>query len=110
MLAIGAAGAIATFWRMRWLGVVRPLALLPLLVLMLYPWPAPLATNVQIGEHRAAESVGLALREAELGYWDFGGPGYYPDSRLIIDAPRQAVGAALRGEETAGRLRPETQV
>jgi hypothetical protein len=110
MLAIGAAGAMATFWRMRWLGVVRPLALLPLLVLMLYPWPAPLATNVQIGEHRAAESVGLALREAELGYWDFGGPSYYPDSRLIIDAPRQAVVDALRAEEAAGRLGPTTKV
>ena len=110
MLAIGAAGAMAAFWRLRWLGVVRPLALLPLLVLILYPWPAPLATNIQIGEHRAAESVGLALREAELGYWDFGGPGYYPDSRLIIDAPRQAIVDALRAEEAAGRLGPRTKV
>ena len=110
MLAIGAAGAMAAFWRLRWLGVVRPLALLPLLVLILYPWPSTLATNVQIGEHRAAESVGLALREAEHGYWDFGGPGYYPDSRLIIDAPRQAVVDALRAEEAAGRLGPKTQV
>ena len=110
MLAIGAAGTTAAIWRMRWLGVARPLALLPLLVLILYPWPAPLATNVQIGEHRAAESVGLALREAERGYWDFDGPGYYPDSRLIIDAPRQAVVDALRAEEAAGRLGPGTRV
>ena len=110
MLAIGAAGAMAAFWRLRWLGVVRPLALLPLLVLILYPWPSPLATNVQIGEHRAAESVGLAFREAQRGYWDFGSPGVYPDSRLIIDAPRQAVVDALRAEEAAGRLGPKTQV
>jgi hypothetical protein len=110
MLAIGAAGAMAAFWRLRWLGLVRPLALLPLLVLILYPWPAPLATDVQIGEHRGAESVGLALREAERGYWDIGFPVDYPDSRLIIDAPRQAVVDALRAEEAAGRLGPKTQV
>jgi hypothetical protein len=110
MLAIGAAGTMAMIWRMRWLGIVRPLALLPLLVVILYPWPAPFATNVQIGEHRAAESVGLALREAERGYWDFDSPGYYPDSRLIIDAPRQAVVDAIRAEEAAGRLGPGTRV
>jgi hypothetical protein len=77
---------------------------------ILYPWTTPLATNIQIGEHRAAESLGLALREAELGYWDFGAPGYYPDSRLIIDAPRQEVVDAIRAEEAAGRLGPKTKV
>jgi hypothetical protein len=110
MLAIGAAGALATVWRLRWLGFARQLAMVPILVLLLYPWPEPLATNVQIGEHRGAESVGLALREAERGYWNFGLPGYYPDSRLIIDAPRQEVVDAIRAEESAGRLGPKTGV
>ena len=110
MLAIGAAGAIAAFWRMRWLDFARPLALMPIVALMIYPWPEPFATNVQIGEHRGAESVGLALREAERGYWNFGQPGYYPDPRLIIDAPRQAVVDAIRAEESSGRLGPQTRV
>ena len=105
MLAIGASGAVAAFWRLRWLGIVRPLALLPLLVVIIYPWSEPLATNIQIGEHRGAESVGLALREAEQGYWVG-----YPDSRLIIDAPRQEVVDAIRTEEAAGRLGPGTRV
>ena len=105
MLAIGAAGAMATLWRLRMLGIFRPLALLPLLVLILYPWSEPLATNIQIGEHRGAESVGLALREAEQGYWVG-----YPDSRLIIDTPRQEVVDAIRAEEAAGRLGPATKV
>jgi hypothetical protein len=45
------------------------------------------------------------LREAENGYWVG-----YPDSRLIIDAPRQQVVDELRAEEQAGRLGPSTRV
>lgn len=107
MLAIGAAGAIAAVWRMRRLGLMRPAAIAVFLVVSVYPTTQPLVTNVDIGEHRAAESVGLALREAELGYWTLNG---YPDTRLIIDAPRREVVDKLRSEETAGRLGPSTRV
>jgi hypothetical protein len=125
MLAIGAAGGITAVLRQRRLGILRPIALGFFLVVSVYPITdalalgpltisgapvvAPLVTDVRIGEHRGAESVGLALREAERGYWSFGG-GAYPDSRLIIDAPRQAVVDALRAEERAGRLGPSTGV
>ncbi len=72
---------------------------------------APLTSNVQIGEHRGAESVGLALHEAEYGYWvPSTSAQLYPDARRIIDAPRQAVVDALRAEERAGRLGPSTTV
>jgi hypothetical protein len=107
MLAIGAAGALAAVYRLRRLGLIRPVAIAAVLVVAVYPTTMPLATNVQIGEHRAAESVGLALREAQFGYWTFNG---YPDSRLIIDAPRQQVVDKLRAEEQAGRLGPSTRV
>jgi hypothetical protein len=107
MLAIGAAGALAAVTRLRALGALRSLAIAAVLLITVYPTTLPLATNVQIGEHRAAESVGLALREAELGYWTFNG---YPDSRHIIDAPRQQVVDELRSEEQAGRLGPSTRV
>jgi hypothetical protein len=105
MLAIGAAGAMAAFWRLRWLGIARPLALLGLLIIIIYPWPSPLISNIQIGEHRGSESVGLALREAELGYWNG-----YPDARLIIDGSAQEVVDFLRAEQAAGRLRSTTRV
>jgi hypothetical protein len=65
----------------------------------------PLVQDVRIGEHRGAESLGLALREAQDGYW-----ASYPDPRRIIDAPRQEVVDMLRGEEAAGRLGSQTRV
>ena len=107
MLAIGAAGALAAVYRLRRLGLLRPVAIAAVIVIAVYPTTMPLATNVQIGEHRASESVGLALREAQLGYWTFNG---YPDARLIIDAPRQQVVDELRAEEQAGRIGPSTRV
>ena len=107
MLAVGAAGALAAVIRERRLGLARPVAIGLFLVVAMYPTTQPLATNVQIGEHRGSESVGLALREAELGYWSFNG---YPDARLIIDQPRQQVVDELRSEEEAGRLGPNTRV
>jgi hypothetical protein len=107
MLAIGGAAALAALCRQRRLGMLRSLVIVGFLFLATYPIESPLATNVQIGEHREAESLGLALREAQLGYWNILG---YKDSRHIIDAPTQAVVDELRAEEEAGRLGPETRV
>jgi hypothetical protein len=106
LLAIGAAGGIAAVCRQRSIGFARPVLIAGVLVVAIYPTTMPLTSNVQIGEHRAAESVGLAFREAELGYWIDG----YPDPRLIIDRPRREVVDTLRAEETAGRLGPNTRV
>lgn len=127
MLAIGAAGALAAVVRKRRLGLLRPLAIGAYLIVSVFPITdpiaigplvisdrrvvAPLVSNFQIGEHRSAESLGLALLEAELGYWDPRSSSKpYPDSRLIIDAPRREVVDELRAEETAGRLGPSTKV
>jgi hypothetical protein len=101
MLAIGSSAALAAVSRQRRLGLLGPVVIGVFLLVAVYPTTLPLATNVQIGEHRASESVGLALREAERGYWDLGYPGVYPDARLIIDAPRQEVVDELRSEEAA---------
>ena len=105
MLALGAAGTLAAIYRERRLGLLRPVAIGAFLLVAIYPITMPLVQDVRIGEHRAAESVGLALREAEDGYW-----ASYPDPRRIVDAPRQEVVDMLRGEETAGRLGPQTRV
>ena len=105
MLAIGAAGALAAVCRQRWLRMGRAVAIGAFLVAAIYPITMPLTTDVQIAEHRGAESVGLALREAQDGYWQA-----YPDSRHIIDAATQEVVDRLRAEEEAGRLGPQTRV
>ena len=105
MLALGAAGGIAAVMRMRSLGVLSSLALAAFLVDAIYPYPGPFISNIQIGEHRGSESLGLAVREAELGYWTG-----YPDSRLIVDSSEQEVIDQLRGEADAGRLGPSTRV
>jgi len=109
MLAIGASAALAAVSRQRRLGLLGPVVIGVFLLVAVYPTTLPLATNVQIGEHRASESVGLALREAERGYWTWLSR-RLSDARLIIDAPRQEVVDELRSEEAAGRLGPSTRV
>ena len=116
MLALGAAGGIAAVWRLRRFGsnrlvslVTLPLAVVSLMAFVfvtISPNPGPLISDVQIGEHRGSESLGLALREAELGYW----VGDFPDPRQIVDPSEQEVVEALRGEINAGRLGPSTRV
>ncbi len=105
MLALGGAGGIAAVLRLRSLGPLPAIALAALLFDTMYTYPGPLITNVQIGEHRGAESLGLALREAQYGYWDG-----YPDPRLIVDHAEQEVIDELRAEISAGRLGPSTRV
>jgi len=123
MFAVGAAGALAAVCRQRRLGVARPLIVGAFIVITVYPLPAridlgplnidagrlvgaPLISNVQIGEHRGSESLGLALREAQFGYWTDG----YMDPRNVVDADQQKVIDAIRSEITAGRLGPDTRV
>jgi hypothetical protein len=123
MLALGGAAAISAIWRLRRIGPVKHLAVLGFLVVSLYPLTvpvavgpvtldtsvveAPLADGTLIGEHRGAESLGISLREAETGYWDFFG---YPDPRNIIDEPRQQVVDEIRTLESQGRIGPSTQI
>jgi hypothetical protein len=123
MLALGAAAAVSAIWRMRHIGPIKHLTLLGFLVVSLYPLTvpvsigpvtlntsvveAPLADSTLIGQHRGAESLGLALREAQTGYWDFFG---YPDSRNIIDEQRQQVVDEIRSLESQGRIGPSTQI
>jgi hypothetical protein len=105
MLALGAADGISAVMRIRSLGVLTSLALAAFLFVAIYPYPGPFISNIQIGEHRGSESLGLAVREAELGYWSG-----YPDSRFIVDSSEQEVIDQLRGEANAGRLGPSTRV
>lgn len=56
-----------------------------------------------IDEHRVTESLSIALRHAERGYW-----AGYPDPRRVIDEPRRELVEAVGREIRAGRLRAHT--
>jgi hypothetical protein len=58
-----------------------------------------------LGEHRFSEALAIDLREAGTGFWVG-----YPDSRLIVDAPRQQILDAVSAEIAAGRIGPDTPI
>jgi hypothetical protein len=58
-----------------------------------------------LGEHRLSETISIALRWVGTGFWTG-----FPDSRYVVDAPRQAILDAVRAEIDAGRLGPDTPV
>ena len=58
-----------------------------------------------LGEHRWSETFAIDLRFAGSGFWVG-----FPDSRTVVDEPRQAILDALRAEIEAGRLRHDTEV
>ena len=58
-----------------------------------------------LGEHRFSETFAIDLRFAGSGFW-IG----FPDSRTVVDAPRQAILDAVRAEIEAGLLRHDTPV
>jgi hypothetical protein len=66
--------------------------------------PAPIDAY-HLGEHRWSETFAIDLRFAGSGFWV-----NFPDSRTVVDAPRQELLDALRAEIDAGRLRHDTEV
>ena len=58
-----------------------------------------------LGEHRWSETFAIDLHFAAIGPWQG-----FPDSRLVVDAPRRQMLDALRAEIDAGRLVHDTPV
>jgi hypothetical protein len=58
-----------------------------------------------LGEHRYAETFAIDLKYAGSGFWVG-----YPDSRTVVDRPRQELLDALRKEIEAGGLQHDTPV
>ncbi len=58
-----------------------------------------------LGEHRLSETLSIAVRWIQDGFWSG-----YPDSRYVVDAPRQELLDAVRREIAAGRLGPDSQI
>jgi hypothetical protein len=114
--AAGAASALAFVWgspdarTMPWLGrVAAPAAFVIVAALPLRfatPTLEPGAIDAyHLGEHRWSETFAIDLHFAEVGFWQG-----FPDSRTVVDEPRQAILDAVRAEIEAGRLRHDTPV
>ena len=58
-----------------------------------------------LGEHRWSETFAIDLHYAAIGFWQG-----FPDSRNVVDAPRQEILDAVRAEITEGRLAHDTPV
>jgi hypothetical protein len=113
--AAGAAAALASLWsspgaRVPWPGRVASaaafvvVAALPLRV-SLIPLEPGAIDAYHLGEHRWAETFAIDLHFADSGFWVG-----FPDSRTVVDEPRQEILDAVRAEIVAGRLRHDTPV
>ena len=102
--AIAAALGLAAIWDRRgWPQRLR-VGLIVAFVLIATVDPRPdQIEEVGIEQHRFADSLAIALHHAETGYWVG-----YPDSRTILDQPRQELLAAVQAEQAAGRMGPST--
>jgi hypothetical protein len=58
-----------------------------------------------LGEHRWSETFAIDLHYAAIGFWQG-----FPDSRTVVDAPRQQLLDAVRREIDAGRLSHDTPI
>lgn len=58
-----------------------------------------------LGEHRLSETLSIAMRWVQTGFWKG-----FPDSRYVVDGPRQEILDAVRAEIEAGRIGPDTPI
>lgn len=117
--AVGAAAALAHVWstgRLPWLAKV--VAIGAFVAVAAYPLrfgasgdDSGCRTNCEainayhLGEHRFSETFAIDLHYAASGFW-IG----FPDSRTVVNAPRQQILDAVRAEIDAGRLKHDTPV
>ena len=112
--AAGAASALAFMWSpggpLPWARRVAAatafviVAALPLRISLIPPEPGEIDA-LHLGEHRWSETFAIDLRFADSGFWQG-----FPDTRTVVDAPRQELLDRVRVEIEAGRLRHDTPV
>lgn len=105
-LAVAAAATLAWAWTtpsLPWLARVGGVGLF--VVAAALPLRAEPIDILHLGEHRLSETIAIDLRYAGSGFWTG-----YPDSRRLVDPPRQALIDAVRAEIDAGRIGPDTTV
>ncbi len=76
-----------------------------LVVVAALPMRAVPIDALHVGEHRISESLAIALRFAERGYWTG-----YPDSRQLVDAEQEQTLDVLRGEIAKGNIDGSTRL
>ena len=104
--AAGAAAALAHTWGSGRIPLLaRAAALSVFVVIAALPLRPKPIDAYHLGEHRWSETAAIDLRFAGSGFWVG-----FPDSRTVVDGPRQAILEVLRAEIAAGRLRHDTQV
>jgi hypothetical protein len=113
--AAGAASALGFLWAaprnpLPWAGRVAAIAAFVIVAALplrmnLMPLEPVEIDAAHLGEHRWSETVAIDLRFAETGFWQG-----FPDSRTVVDEPRQELLDRLRAEIDAGRLRHDTPV
>ncbi|HEY4227824.1 MAG TPA: hypothetical protein VGM49_05760, partial [Candidatus Limnocylindrales bacterium] len=104
--AVGAAAALAHLratGRLPWLARTGAVALF--VVVAALPIRPMEIDAYHLGEHRWSETFAIDLHYAASGFW-IG----FPDSRTIVDAPRQQLLDAVRSEIDGGRLAHDTPV
>jgi len=105
-LAIAAGLGLAAFWGMRDLPAIARVGAVSAFVILAAISFRPDAVEPEaIEQHRYAETLGIALANAQDGYWVG-----YPDARRVVDEPRRELVAAVRAEIAAGRLTATTPV
>jgi hypothetical protein len=107
MMAIAAAATLARLWSLKrwWLAgqsVVAAFVLLAILPVRLGPSTVAI-DNYE--EHRIAESVSIALRHAQSGYW-----ANYPDQRNVVNASQAQLLDSLRAERERGVLTSDSHL
>jgi hypothetical protein len=104
--AVGAAAALAHLWSGSHLPFLARVAAVGGFVLAaaLPLRPEPIDAY-HLGEHRWSETFAIDLRFAGTGFWVG-----FPDSRTVVDGPRQEILDALRAEIDIGRLAHDTPV
>ncbi len=106
---VAAAGAAAALAHVSATGriplVARAAALAGFVIVAALPLRPKAIDAYHLGEHRWSETFAIDLRFAATGFWVG-----FPDSRTVVDAPRQELLDVLRTEIAIGRLRHDTEV
>ena len=106
IVAAGAGAALSHLWsRDRLALAARAAGLAAFVAVAALPLRPQPIDAYHLGEHRYAETFAIDLRFAGSGFWVG-----FPDTRTVVDAPRQELLEALRTEIDTGRLRHDTPV
>ncbi|MBI3746381.1 MAG: hypothetical protein HY264_07660, partial [Chloroflexi bacterium] len=102
---LAAAGLAAVAQHERLPALLRGVALTAFVGAAALPIRAAPIDAFHLGEHRFSETLSIAMRWVQRGFWQG-----YPDTRQVVDAPRQAILDAVRTEIAAGRIGPDTPI